>query len=265
MSSYYQLLSRTNTDNKIIARYQPNQEAQGAWNPHEQHMAPASGVMTHEIERFMPREDMQLGRLSFDIFGLISLTEFTVTTELIRAGRSIELIEATLEAEGKICIVARAWRMQTSDTSSVAGLEDNKAEFQPADLPNWEGMLPWGGGYINSLTAKCAPNHRSGKGLVWFTNDINMVEGEEKFPLTHFIGMVDTANGTAPRLELPPQWAFPNLDLQVHFYRIPQGKWLGIEAQQQYGTNGIGLTSSILHDELGPFGRCEQILTLRKL
>ncbi|MEG1157701.1 MAG: thioesterase family protein, partial [Acinetobacter sp.] len=31
-----------------------------------------------------------------------------------------------------------------------------------------------------------------------------------------------------------------------------------------YGDDGIGLTSAVLHDEQGPFGRSEQILTLRK-
>lgn len=263
--SYYQLINRINIANKTVATYQPTQHAQGAWNPHEQHMAPASGVITHELERFMPRDDMLIGRIGLDIFGLISLTEFTVTTEMLRPGRTIELVQATLEAEGKTCIVARAWRMQTSDTSSIAGLEDAKAEFQPEDLDTWQGMLPWGGGYINSLTFKAAPNHRNGKGLVWLTNDLAMVAGEEKLPLTHFIGMVDTANGVAPRLSLPPEFAFPNLDLQIHFYRLPQGKWLGIEAVQQHGSHGIGLTSSVLHDELGPFGRSEQILTLRKL
>lgn len=32
-----------------------------------------------------------------------------------------------------------------------------------------------------------------------------------------------------------------------------------------YGDDGIGLTSSVLHDIYGPFGRSEQILTLRPI
>ena len=51
--------------------------------------------------------------------------------------------------------------------------------------------------------------------------------------------------------------------MQIHLYRMPKGKWLGLETVQQYGDDGIGLTSSVLHDETGPFGRSEQILTLR--
>ena len=79
------------------------------------------------------------------------------------------------------------------------------------------------------------------------------------------MGMVDAANGVVPRIEQQTiEWLFPNLDLQIHLYRLPVGKRLGLQSVQQIGDDGIGLTSSILHDELGPFGRSEQILTVRQ-
>ncbi len=45
-------------------------------------------------------------------------------TRVIRAGKTIELIEAEMQANGKTCIVARAWKMMKQDTSAIAGLED---------------------------------------------------------------------------------------------------------------------------------------------
>ena len=92
-----------------------------------------------------------------------------------------------------------------------------------------------------------------------------MVEGENTLDFVRLIGMIDAANGIVPRVEPGQGWAFPNLDLQIHLYREPQGQWLGLEATQQYGTDGIGLTSAVLHDQCGPFGRSEQILTLRAM
>jgi hypothetical protein len=47
-------------------------------------------------------------------------------------------------------------------------------------------------------------------------------------------------------------------------YRQPQGEWLGLDNEVSFGTDGIGLTSTVLHDLTGPFGRAEQILTLRR-
>lgn len=264
MSSYYRLLNRQQQDNTVVARFAPNIHAEGAWNPNEQHMAPATGVLCAELERYLPREDMRIGRLSFDIFGMIVFDEFTITTQTLRPGRTIELIEAVMQSGGKTCIVARAWRMATIDTSAVAGLED-KTATPPQDCQAWQGMKRWSGGYINSLEARIAPNHRPGKGLVWLSNDLNMIEGETYSDFVRLMGMVDTANGTAPRQNVPIDWAFPNLDLQIHLHRLPQGKWLGIDGVQQFGQDGIGITSAILHDEQGPFGRSEQILTLRPM
>ena len=83
--------------------------------------------------------------------------------------------------------------------------------------------------------------------------------------MARLMGLVDTANGIAARV--PPgkdSYAFPNLDLQIHMYRRPEGEWLGLDNAVSFGVDGIGLTSTVLHDRSGPFGRAEQILTLRK-
>lgn len=265
MSAYYQFIAtETAADGAVTSTYTSTHHAQGAWNTHEQHMAPASGIIARELESFQPRDDMRIGRLSFDIFGLIPAGDFSITTRVIRPGRTIELVESEMQAQGITCIVARAWRMATQTSTEVAALED-KTVSHPDTLPVWKGISHWPGGYIKSLEAKVDENHRAGKGLVWLNTSIQMVENQASSDFVHLIGMVDTANGTAPRQGSNITWAFPNLDLQIHLHRYPTGRWLGLEVVQQYGKDGIGLTSSVLHDEQGPFGRSEQILTLRKL
>ena len=264
MSAYYSLISReTHTDGTEVAYFRSQIHAQGAWNPHEQHMAPATGVLCHELEQFQVRHDMRLGRISLDIYGLISFGEFSITTRVIRPGKTIELIEAEMKAEGKTCIVARAWRMQTQDTSTISGIEDH-AIGVPEQCEIWEEMKKWPGGFIQSTTTRANQEHRHGKGIVWITTELEMVYGQSTSDFTRLMGMVDTANGVVSRIDPSKGWAYPNLDLQIHLLRYPQGKWLGIEAVQQFGEDGIGLTSAVLHDIHGPFGRSEQILTLRK-
>ena len=266
MSAYYSLLKREpHADGSVTAYYRSNIHAQGAWNPHEQHMAPATGLLCAELEQFQARPEMRIGRVSLDIFGLIAFGEFTITTRMIRAGKTIELIESEMQANGKTCIVARAWKMMTQDTTHIAGLEDHAVEH-PENLPIWQGMKDWPGGFIQSTETRCdAEKRRAGKGVVWISNNLDMVEGQQTNDFVHLMGMVDTANGIVSRQQPLKGWAFPNLDLQIHLHRLPQGKWLGIEAVQQFGNDGVGITSAVLHDVHGPFGRSEQILTLRKL
>lgn len=246
-------------------RYRSTVHAQGAWNPHEQHMAPATGIIVHELEKFQPRDDMRMARVSLDIHGIIHGGEFHIETRMIRPGRTIELIEAELIAHGRTSIVARAWRLKTGDSSSVHAIED-AAVAHPEDLPEWTGMSPWPGGYIEGLDFRVEDGHRAGRGTVWLRNGFEMVSSGPTSALVRLLGMVDTANGVAPRVAPGPgSWMFPNLDLQIHMHRAPAGDWLGLEAQQTYGDDGIGLTSAVLHDVNGPFGRSEQILTVRPL
>ncbi len=269
MDAYYQLIKRDQqADGSCVAHYKPTKHAQGAWNEHEQHMAPATGVLTVELERFAPQDNMRIARVSLDILGLIPLDDFTITTRSIRPGRTIELIESVMSSRGRDCIIARAWRLITQDTSAVAGLEDSPALHQPDELPAWNEMKGWPGGFIESVRLVADSSRRPGRGMVWITNDIEMVTGEPTDDLVHLLGMVDTANGVVPRLGLNVvelDWIFPNTDLQIHMHRAPKGRWLGLEAVQQYGADGIGVTSAILHDVYGPFGRSEQILTIRPM
>ena len=104
-----------------------------------------------------------------------------------------------------------------------------------------------------------------GSGTVWLHTEHPLTDRKDSSDLARLVGLVDTANGIAARV--PPgkgSYAFPNLDLQVHMYRRPEGEWLGLDNEVSFGTDGIGLTSTVLHDLTGPFGRAEQILTLRK-
>ncbi len=264
MSAYYQLIQRDQDSNgQVTAHYRSTLHAQGAWNTHEQHMAPATGIVCAELEQFMPRSDMRIGRISLDIFGLIAFGDFSIQTRIIRPGKTIELIEAEMQAKGKTCIIARAWRMLIQDSTNIAGLEDHPVEH-PENLPVWQGIKRWPGGFIQSVEAR-TDQHRPGKGIVWLHTQTQMIEGQQTSDFVRLMGLVDTANGVVPRQQNEFEWMFPNLDLQIHLYRWPQGEWLGIQAVQQYGQDGIGLTSAVLHDVHGPFGRSEQILTLRKM
>lgn len=269
MSAYYQCIKREQqADGVCVAHYQPTQHAQGAWNENEQHMAPATGILTAELSQFVPQDNMRIARISLDILGLIPLDAFTITTRCIRPGKTIELIESVMSSRNRDCIIARAWRLLTQDTSAIAGLEDKKAAHQPDELPVWDDMKGWPGGFIKSVRLVAEADRRAGKGMVWITTEVDMIAGESTDDLVHLLGMVDTANGVVPRLGLglsDAGWMFPNTDLQIHMHRSPQGRWLGIEAVQQYGADGIGLTSAVLHDVHGPFGRSEQILTIRPM
>jgi len=244
--------------------YQPTLNTQGAWNAHEQHMAPVSGLLAHAITRHEPRPELALARMTYEILGLIPAVPTTVTVHTIRPGRTIELIEATAEAAGRPVVRATAWRLSRQDTTAVAGGE-------PARLPAPQNCVPWRpseiwpGGYIRSIELRHTPDKSPGTGRAWIRTPLAVVADEEVDPVAAYLCLIDTANGMNVRVD-PREWLFPNIDLSIHLYRDPiggPGRWVGFDTQVSIGAEGVGLTSTALHDEAGPVGRAEQILTVR--
>ena len=244
-------------------RYAPTVHTQGAWNDHEQHMGPVSGLIAHEIDRHDPRPELALGRITYEILGLIPDDETSVEVATIRPGRTIELVEATLVAGGRPVVRARAWRVARGDTSAVAGGTPEPMPG-PDAWPRWEGATVWKGGYIASVEIHTDPASVPGRARVWMRTAIPLVAGIEVGPVAAYLSLVDTANGVAVR-EDPRAWMFPNLDLSIHLHREPAGQWVGLDTTVVFGAGGLGLTSSVLHDERGPVGRAEQVLTVRAL
>lgn len=238
--------------------------AQGAWQEDELHMAPVSGLVAAEIEAYQPREDFITTRISFDILGKLHAGELKVVTETVRPGRTIELLQSTIYAQGRAVLVGRTWRVISSDTSRVAKLTDDL--LPPVEeAEDWAGMTSrWPGGFIQSIQAKKFADHAPGHGRCWLTTEFDMIEGESTSSFTKLIGLADTANGLAPVAEPSTDKVFfANVDLTLHFLRQPVGEWLGFAISPNIGMTGGGITSAILYDADGLLGRCEQSQTVR--
>ena len=243
--------------------YQPTIHAQGAWAPDQQHMGPISGLLVHAIESCAPREDLALSRVAFDILGVIHLEDVTVTAEVTRPGRTIELVEATMIERERVVVRAHAWRLLRGDTSSIAGVGTPTMPGPDEAMP-WDGTQLWAGGFIRSLEIRRLPGWQSGRGQVWIRPKVPLLETTEVGELARFFGVIDTMNGVAVRAR-PVDVAFPNTDLTVHLLRQPQGEWLGLDVEVAFGPDGVGLTAAVLHDVSGPCGRALQILTIRPI
>ena len=235
----------------------------GAWDTTDQHIAPALGLLVHavEMDRDARRTDgLVPGRLSFDILGTVPVEEVQVDVEVLRPGRTIELVQARLAHAGRDAVVLRAWLMQTSDTTGVAGATLPRIDG-PDAMPAWDPTLLWPGGFIASAEVR-RRYVEPGRAAFWVRSPLPLVRGEQVSRLARMAGLLDIANGMAVRAD-PTRLAFPNLDLTAHLFRQPRGEWLGFDTTVSFGPAGVGLTSSVLHDVHGPIGVSSQILTLR--
>lgn len=243
------------------ARFSPTGRVAGAWNTDEQHLSPIAGLLAHALDRHQERPDLQLARISYDVLGTIPMDVVSVGVRIVRPGRTIELLEATADVAGRTVVRAQAWRLVRHDTAAIAGGWPPRLP-EPAGLPELDLGSVWPGAYIASLECRQPAGSLPGRGQAWVRSDVALLTGEEVSPTADFLRLVDTANGVAVRAD-PRDWMFPNVDLSVHLYRRPVPGWIGFDTTVAIGPDGLGLTASHLHDETGPVGRVEQMLTVR--
>ena len=244
-------------------RFRPTVHTGGAWTVDEQHISPMNGLVVHEVERHVAGrgDGLQVGRVTLDILGVLTLGPFELAVETVRPGRTVELLEATVRQHDRVALRARVWRMAVADTAAVAG-------GAPAPLPPPDGVAPWDltrvwpGGYIQTVDFRPLRGPDPGRTTAWLRTAVPLLGEEPVGDLARFVGLVDTANGIAVR-ESPQDWLFPNLDLSIHLHRQPAGPWVGLDTTVTFGAGGLGLTETVLHDEHGPVGRAAQSLTLR--
>ena len=244
-------------------RFVATDEVGGAWSTDEQHIAPALGLLAHEVLRDRDRrraDGLQLGRLSYDLLGTVPVAEVSVEVRVLRPGRTIELVEATLTHDDRAIVRLRAWLLQPTDTGAVTGTA--YAPMPPRDaLPAWDPTTVWPGGFIASADVR-REQVEPGRARFWVRSRTTLLDGEEVSELARLVGLLDIANGMTVRVD-PRAVAFPNVDLTAHFFTEPVGEWLGFDTTVSFGPSGLGLTASVIHDERGPVGTLAQSLTVR--
>ncbi|USQ80002.1 thioesterase family protein [Ornithinimicrobium faecis] len=243
--------------------FRATEHVSGAWNITEQHIAPALGLLAHAVEadRDARRDDdLIIGRLSYDILGTLPVDVVDCSVTVLRPGRTIELVEARLSHGGRDGVILRAWLMRPGDTSALAGTPLPTIPA-PEAMPTWDATTVWPGGFIASAEVR-RDQVEPGRGAFWVRSDQPLLEGVPVSGLAHTVRLLDISNGMTVRAQ-PQEVAFPNIDLTAHFFAQPQGDWVGFDTSVSFGASGVGLTSSVLHDETGPVGTMAQILTVR--
>lgn len=238
------------------------------WSAAIQHAAPVSALLVRGLQRCEAREDTRLSRVVVDLLGPVPAEgDFWVRARRERSGKQIELISAEMLAQGpdgQPRPVARAsgWRLQTLDTAAV--VHAPAPPLRPVSEARSRDMKKdWDRNYVHSLDWRWLTTPMAeGPGESWIRPEVDLVQGESMTPLERLFAVADDANGIGTKLDIR-KWTFLNTDLAVHIHRVPDGEWVGIRAETNYGPDGIGTTLGTLFDETGAVGAIQQSVLVR--
>ena len=188
----------------------------------------------------------------------------TVEAEVVRPGRSVELVEGTLSSDGKKIVSARGWRIRTTEMDLG---EPPPPEIPPPGIDQAEErpFFETGSdvGYHTAMDVRFVSGSylEIGPATTWMRMGVALIEGEQPHPRDRVLVAADSGNGVSAPLDYH-RWVFINADLSVALRRLPQGEWVCLDATTWTEADGVGLTDTGLYDEDGLIGRATQSLLL---
>jgi hypothetical protein len=247
------------------AEYVATELTRGPWNPGSQHAGPPSALLGREIERMQGSEAFQVGRVVFEILRPVPIGEVRVETRVLRPGRKVRLVEAALSHDDGELMRATAWQLRTTELALPEGAVDESPVSQGPDEGWTPEFFPTGQdvGYHTAMELKAVAGAflEAGPATFWLRMRKQLVAGEEPTPLQRALVAADVGNGISAVLDWR-EYVFINVDLSVHFERMPEGEWVCVDAVTRPRPTGIGTAESVLSDRRGRIGRAAQSLLI---
>jgi hypothetical protein len=248
----------------------PTDLAASPWGSTLLHGGPSAALLARAIERTSDDPDMQVARLTIDLFRPVPKAPLRVETRVIREGKRIQVVDGTLYSGDEPVTRAAALMLRRTE----GGLPS--AQPPQAYLEGPEGLVATGlGGTPPGSTARpmAMPGNKgfhttveirrlqgmmgSGGGAAWFRVPVPIVAGEETTPLMRVSATADFGSPMgSPRLA--EGIGFINADITLYLHRMPVGEWICLEAKGYAQPYGLGMSETVVHDLGGPIGRVVQ-------
>jgi len=217
-----------------------------------------------------PGAPLALARITYELLRPVPLGELALSVELLRPGRRVQLLEASLrDAAGVEVVRARALRLRRSDagaraeehaTATGAPLPPPPDHAQPAGAP-LAGARPMFAEDAVEVRFVQGSWAAAGPATAWFRLRVPLVAGETPSPLQRLAAAADFPNGIASALDWQ-RFTFINPDLTIYIEREPLGEWICLRAQTRIQPRGVGFAEAELFDCHGRVGRCCQSLLI---
>jgi hypothetical protein len=244
----------------VDGRFVASELGRGPWDPRALHGGAPAALLVRSFERLPAADGLRLARLTYEFLRPVPVGPLEVHAEIVRPGRRVQLLEASIVAGGVEVVRARALRVQLADARAADGHRTppppGPAHGRPPELhPPHRPMFALDAVEIVFV----AGTWGSGPSTAWFRLRSPIVAGEAPSALQRLAAAGDFGNGISATLSWN-EYLYINPDLTLYVEREPVGEWICLDAQTRISTDGIGVAESVLYDQSGRVGRATQAL-----
>jgi Thioesterase-like superfamily len=232
-----------------------NEIAQGGWGPTLGGQV-VGGLLAREIGLATADADLQPARLTVDIMRRVSMEPVRATATVVRSGRRMQAVDATLIQGGEEVARASALYLrrgeQPDDQVWTTPVEMPPIPDEPAEWPTSIPMFVTPYGREPDSNGKGFAWQHDGRRYAWVNDFRELVRGEKLTPFVRAAMAVDvTASLTNFGLS---GLAFINADYTMLLSRLPEGEFIGMASLTHYSDGGVATATASLFDRRGPIG-----------
>ncbi|MFE7227813.1 thioesterase family protein [Nocardioides sp. NPDC057577] len=242
--------------------FEPTPATASPWDHSLQHGGPPAALLARAIESVRSDPALSIARFTADMLGGIPQGTMRVEAHVVRPGRRVELVEASLWAGDQLAVKASAWLIRATPGSTREHWRPTEKipAIPPASSERFfEGVSPdWG--YGRALDWRfVSGGYEPGPATVWARLRVPLVAGEQTSPVQRLLVLADSTNGLSGSLPMS-SWYFIPPTVTVTVERPPVSEWMLLDAHSTIGPDGIGLAQGDMADEHGRFAVVTQPL-----
>jgi len=218
-------------------------------------------LLAREIERVPAEQPMFVTRMTVELLRAFGRVPVEVRSRIVRPGRKVQIVEASLWNGEQEVGRATALRMRTSDVAVPEEPEEHPHQ-PPESLQTWSGTWRPGAEAYHLIGVESrAPADLGAPGphFSWFRLRLPLIPGEEPSGLIRVCAAADFPNGIS-RVVDPRHISFINPDVTLYLHRHPVDEWVMVDARTWLEPNGVGVAEGALYDRRGRIGRSIQSL-----
>lgn len=201
----------------------------------------------------------QVVRVTVELLRPVPLTPLRLTSAVVRPGRNVALVEASLWSGDTEVARTRALRIRRAPVRvpvdatppPVAPPEGDEGTPPPLERTAFARAVDLrfvrgGWGELGPVT-------------MWTRLVVPVVAGRPVSPLQRAVAAADFGNGVSRVVDFDTH-TFINPDLTVALARVPEGEWIFFDVVSRLSVEGFGQAESQIFDRRGPVGRAVQSL-----